>query len=149
MLMLKGSLQLGQVPQLAMNFDLMPVDFLARFIAFHASRYQPAHAVFNLHNPQPLSWEAYVASFREAGREFRMVSVADWQRQLGRVDRDNALFGVLGFYLNGFEEDIGDISLIGHANAEAGVRRMGADYPPKDPALLRKGCQYLKDIRFI
>lgn len=149
MLMLKGSLQLGQVPQLAMNFDLMPVDFLARFIAFHASRYQPAHAVFNLHNPQPLSWEAYVASFREAGREFRMVSVADWQRQLGRVDRDNALFGVLGFYLNGFEEDIGDISLIGHANAEAGVRRMGADYPAKDPALLRKGCQYLKDIRFI
>lgn len=149
MLMLKGSLQLGQVPQLAMNFDLMPVDFLARFIAFHASRYQPAHAVFNLHNPQPLSWEAYVASFREAGREFRMVSVADWQRQLGRIDRDNALFGVLGFYLNGFEEDIGDISLIGHANAEAGVRRMGADYPAKDPALLRKGCQYLKDIRFI
>ena len=149
MLMLKGSLQLGQVPRLAMNFDLMPVDFLARFIAFHASRYQPAQAVFNLHNPQPLSWEAYVASFREAGREFRMVSVADWQRQLGQVDRDNALFGVLGFYLNGFEEDIGDISLIGHANAAAGVRRMGADYPPKDPALLRKGCQYLKDIRFI
>ncbi|MCB2256473.1 amino acid adenylation domain-containing protein [Pseudomonas chlororaphis] len=149
MLMLKGSLQLGQVPQLAMNFDLMPVDFLARFIAFHASRYQPAHAVFNLHNPQPLNWEAYVASFREAGREFRMVSVADWQRQLGRVDHDNALFGVLGFYLNGFEEDIGDISLIGHANAEAGVRRMGADYPAKDRALLRKGCQYLKDIRFI
>ncbi|MGE7955709.1 amino acid adenylation domain-containing protein [Pseudomonas sp. NPDC089530] len=149
MLMLKGSLQLGQVPQLAMNFDLMPVDFLARFIAFHASRYQPAQAVFNLHNPRPLSWEAYVASFREAGREFRMVSVADWQRQLARVDRDNALFGVLGFYLNGFEEDIGDISRIGHANAEAGVRRMGADYPPKDPALLRKGCQYLQDIHFI
>jgi len=149
MLMLKGSLQLGQVPQLAMNFDLMPVDFLARFIAFHTSRHQPTHAVFNLHNPQPLSWDAYVASFRDAGREFRMVSVADWQRQLDRVDSQNALFGVLGFYLNGFEEDIGDISLIGHANARAGVRRMGTDYPSKDPALLRKGCDYLKEIHFI
>lgn len=149
MLMLKGSIQLGQVPEFALNFDLMPVDFLARFIAFHASRYQPEKAVFNLHNPEPLSWDDYVASFREAGREFSMVSVAHWQQQLNRVDSDNALFGVLGFYLNGFEEDIGDISMIGHANAQAGVRQMGAHYPEKTPALLRRGCDYLKEINFI
>ncbi|MHC8356459.1 amino acid adenylation domain-containing protein [Pseudomonas sp. LB3P81] len=149
MLMLKGSIQLGQVPEFALNFDLMPVDFLARFIAFHASRYSSEKAVFNLHNPEPLSWDDYVASFREAGREFSMVSVADWQQQLGRVDSDNALFGVLGFYLNGFEEDIGDISMIGHDNAQAGVRQMGAHYPEKSPALLRRGCDYLKEINFI
>ncbi|MHC8311794.1 amino acid adenylation domain-containing protein [Pseudomonas sp. GT1P32] len=149
MLMLKGSIQLGQVPEFALNFDLMPVDFLARFIAFHASRYSPEKAVFNLHNPEPLSWDDYVASFREAGREFSMVSVSDWQQQLGRVDSDNALFGVLGFYLNGFEEDIGDISMIGHDNAQAGVRQMGAHYPEKSPALLRRGCDYLKEINFI
>ncbi|MHB2245372.1 amino acid adenylation domain-containing protein [Pseudomonas fitomaticsae] len=149
MLMLKGSIQLGQVPAFALNFDLMPVDFLARFIAFHASRYSAERAVFNLHNPEPLSWDAYVASFRETGSEFSLVSVADWQQQLGRVDADNALFGVLGFYLNGFEEDIGDISLIGHANAEAGVQQMGAHYPEKSPALLRRGCDYLKEINFI
>ncbi|MHC8297230.1 amino acid adenylation domain-containing protein [Pseudomonas sp. LB3P58] len=149
MLMLKGSIQLGQVPEFALNFDLMPVDFLARFIAFHASRYSAEKAVFNLHNPEPLSWDNYVASFREAGRKFSMVSVADWQQQLGRVDSDNALFGVLGFYLNGFEEDIGDISMIGHANAQAGVRQMGAHYPEKSPALLRRGCDYLKEINFI
>lgn len=149
MLMLKGSIQLGQVPEFTLNFDLMPVDFLARFIAFHASRYSADKAVFNLHNPEPLSWDDYVASFREAGREFSMVSVADWQQQLGRVDSDNALFGVLGFYLNGFEEDIGDISMIGHDNAQAGVRQMGAHYPEKSPALLRRGCDYLKEINFI
>lgn len=149
MLMLKGSIQLGQVPAFALNFDLMPVDFLARFIAFHASRYSAQRAVFNLHNPEPLSWDAYVASFRETGSEFALVSVADWQQQLSRVDADNALFGVLGFYLNGFEEDIGDISLIGHANAEAGVRQMGAHYPQKSSALLRRGCDYLKEINFI
>ncbi|MFM9384101.1 amino acid adenylation domain-containing protein [Pseudomonas sp. UV AK001] len=149
MLMLKGSIQLGQVPAFALNFDLMPVDFLARFIAFHASRYSAERAVFNLHNPEPLSWDAYVASFRETGSEFALVSVADWQQQLGRVDADNALFGVLGFYLNGFEEDIGDISLIGHANAQAGVQQMGAHYPEKSPALLRRGCDYLKEINFI
>ncbi|MFJ2485075.1 non-ribosomal peptide synthetase [Pseudomonas sp. NPDC087639] len=149
MLMLKGSIQLGQVPAFALNFDLMPVDFLARFIAFHASRYSAQRSVFNLHNPEPLSWDAYVASFRDTGSEFSLVSVADWQQQLGRVDADNALFGVLGFYLNGFEEDIGDISLIGHANAEAGVQQMGAHYPEKSPALLRRGCDYLKEINFI
>ncbi|NBA97844.1 non-ribosomal peptide synthetase [Pseudomonas sp. R5(2019)] len=149
MLMLKGSLQLGQVPALKLNFDLMPVDFLARFIAFHSSCYQPRQAVFNLHNPEPLSWDGYVASFRELGHAFELVSVEAWQRQLQRVDNHNALFGVLGFYLDGFEEDIGDISRIDHDNALAGVLRMGERYPSKSPALLRKGCQYLKDIQFI
>jgi thioester reductase-like protein/amino acid adenylation domain-containing protein len=149
MLMLKGSMQLGQVPDFSMTFDLMPVDFLARFIGFHSSCYQPSRAVFNLHNPEPLSWTGYVDAFREAGREFEMVSVAHWQTQLNRVDSQNALFGVLGFYLDGFEEDIGDISTIAYQNALAGVQRMGERYPQKTPALLRKGCDYLKEIDFI
>jgi thioester reductase-like protein len=149
MLMLKGSLQLGQVPQFPINFDLMPVDFLARFIGFHASRYQQERAVFNLHNPEPLSWNSYVEAFREAGRDFELVSVEQWQAQLGRVDSQNALFGVLGFYLDGFEEDIGDISMIEYQNTQSGVCCMGEQYPQKTPALLRKGCDYLKEIDFI
>ncbi len=149
MLMLKGSLQLGQLPRLDIDFDLMPVDFLARFIAFHASRHQPQACVFNLHNPQPLRWERYLDAFREQGHTFEVVEVADWQRQLGKVGRDNALFDVLGFYLDGFEEDIGDISCIAHRNARAGVENMGEHYPAKTPALLQRGCQYLSDIGFI
>ncbi|MEA9996826.1 non-ribosomal peptide synthetase [Pseudomonas sp. 10B1] len=149
MLMLKGSIQLGQVPEFAMNFDLMPVDFLARFIGFQAGRYQPNHAIFNLHNPEPLSWSRYVAAFRAAGRDFQMVGVAQWQQQLRRVDSQNALFGVLGFYLGGFEEDIGDISTIKYENAQAGIQEMGERYPLKTDALLRKGCDYLKEIDFI
>lgn len=149
MLMLKGSLQLGQVPDFAINFDLMPVDFLARFIGFHASRYQAGRSVFNLHNPEPLSWDSYVQAFRDAGREFELVSVAQWQTQLDRVDSQNALFGVLGFYLDGFQEDIGDISMIEYRNALAGIQQMGEHYPSKTPALLSKGCAYLKEIDFI
>ena len=68
---------------------------------------------------------------------------------MARVDSDNALYDVLGFYLDGFEEDIGDISGIAHDNARAGVQRMGARYPSKDPALLSRGCRYLADIGFI
>lgn len=149
MLMLKGSLQLGVVPTLELNFDLMPVDFLARFIAYHSSRHQPDEAVFNLHNPEPLSWAAYVESFRQAGYGFRWVSIEQWQSRLKEVDSRNALYGVLGFYLDGFEEDIGDISCIAHSNAAAGVRRMGTHYPSKTPTLLSTGCEYLKAIHFI
>lgn len=149
MLMLKGSLQLGQVPALDMQFDLMPVDFLARFIAFHSSRHRAERAVFNLHNPEPLHWEGYVAAFHKCGRVFELVSVAQWQRELRRVDRDNALFDVLGFYLEGFEEDIGDTSLIDHDNAREGIRCMGECYPEKSSTLLERGCRYLREIRFI
>jgi amino acid adenylation domain-containing protein/thioester reductase-like protein len=149
MLMLKGSLQLGLMPRLGLNFDLMPVDFLARFVAFHSGRCSAGGNVFNLHNPQPLSWESYVDAFRQAGHGFEWVSMAHWQRHLHTVDSHNALFGVLGFYLNGVEEDIGDTSMIGHDNARRGVEQMGAHYPEKSPALLRKGCEYLKSIGFL
>ena len=149
MLMLKGSLQLGLVPCLKLNFDLMPVDFLARFIAFHSGRCGDGGTVFNLHNPRPLSWETYVDAFRQAGHAFELVSVAHWQRHLHTVDSRNALFGVLGFYLNGVGEDIGDTSMIRHDNAQRGVEQMGTHYPEKNPALLRKGCEYLKSIGFL
>ncbi|MFV3016273.1 thioester reductase domain-containing protein, partial [Pseudomonas sp. KHB2.9] len=149
MLMLKGSLQLGLVPRLAVNFDLMPVDFFARFIAFHCARFATGRSVYNLHNPQPLSWEQYLDAFRDAGYTFERVSVAQWQRQLRTVGRENALFGVLGFYLDGLGEDIGDTSMIRHDNARRGVEEMGKPYPEKSPALLGKGCDYLKAIGFL
>ncbi|NIF26375.1 non-ribosomal peptide synthetase [Pantoea sp. Tr-811] len=149
MLMLKGSLQLKEVPQLSLNFDLMPVDFLARFIGFHASRHISTRAVFNLHNPQPLSWDSYVEAFRPMGHDFKWVPISHWQRRLSTIESDNALFGVVGFYLNGFEEDIGDISMIEHGNARHGIDIMGEEYPAKSPTLLRLGCEFLKEIDFI
>ncbi|AZF24331.1 amino acid adenylation domain-containing protein [Pseudomonas sp. R2-60-08W] len=149
MLMLKGSLQLGRVPRMEGNFDLMPVDFLARFIAFHSARFVPGRNVFNLHNPQPLSWDQYLNAFSQAGHTFERVSLQHWQRALRTVRHDNALFGVLGFYLDGLGEDIGDTSMIHYSNAQWGLEQMGTQYPPKSPALLRKGCDYLRAIGFL
>lgn len=149
MLMLKGSLQLGLVPELDMNFDLVPVDFFARFIAFHSGEFHAAANVFNLHNPQPLSWAQYLDAFGHMGCTFERVSLADWQHALRSVSPDNALFGVLGFYLDNLAEDIGDTSMIRHDNARQGVHRMGEQYPEKDPSLLSKGCNYLRAIGFL
>jgi len=149
MLMLKGSLQLGLAPSLEVNFDLMPVDFLARFVAFHCGQFAARRNVFNLHNPQPLSWDHYLDAFSQAGHLFERVSVAQWQKMLPTVGPDNALFGVLGFYLDDLAEDISDVSMICHDNARQGVAAMGEQYPRKDPALLRKGCDHLKAIGFL
>lgn len=149
MLMLKGSLQLGLVPRLEVNFDLMPVDFFARFLARHCTHFAAGRSVYNLHNPQPLSWEQYLDAFSDAGYTFDRVSVAQWQRRLRTVGRENALFGVLGFYLDGLGEDIGDTSMIRHDNARRGVEEMGTTYPEKSPVLLGKGCDYLKAIGFL
>lgn len=149
MLMLKGSLQLGLVPQLEANFDLMPVDFFARFVAFHCGEFEAGRSVFNLHNPQPLSWDRYLDAFSQTGYAFERVSIEHWQQALRSVSRENALFGVLGFYLDGPGEDIGDTSMIHHDSARQGVARMGVQYPEKSPLLLRKGCDYLKTIGFL
>ena len=149
MLMLKGSLQLGVLPRLELNFDLMPVDFLSRFIAVHCASFQAHDNVFNLHNPQPLSWEHYLDAFSGAGYPFERVDIKQWQQALRAVGQDNALFGVLGFYLDHLDDDIGDTSMILHDNARRGVQKMGEQYPEKDATLLSKGCNYLKAISFL
>ncbi|WP_198432205.1 thioester reductase domain-containing protein, partial [Pseudomonas tolaasii] len=149
MLMLKGSLQLGLLPRLSVSFDLMPVDFFARFIAFHSSHFAAGRNVFNLHNPQPLSWDDYLDAFHQAGHRFERVSIAQWQQALRAVEPDNALFGVLGFYLDELAEDFSDTSMICHENARQCVAAMGEQYPQKSPALLRKGCDHLKAIGFL
>ncbi|NVZ23831.1 non-ribosomal peptide synthetase [Pseudomonas costantinii] len=149
MLMFKGSLQLGLAPRLEVNFDLMPVDFFARFVAFHCGQFTIGRNVFNLHNPQPLSWDHYLDAFSQAGHRFERVSVAHWQKELRTVGPDNALFGVLGFYLDDLTEDISDTSMICHDNARQGVKAMGEQYPEKSPALLRKGYDHLKATGFL
>ncbi|MEX5559764.1 amino acid adenylation domain-containing protein [Pseudomonas rhodesiae] len=149
MLMLKGSLQLGLLPRLELDFDLMPVDFLARFIAFHCMSFHANSCVFNLHNPQPLSWERYLDELSRVGGGFERVCVAQWQQALRTVSQDNAMFGVLGFYLDRLDDDIGDTKMIVHDNARRGVEQMGEHYPEKDPALLNKGFEYLKAIGFL
>jgi hypothetical protein len=97
--------------------------------------------------PRTADWGNYVA-FREAGREFSWSVSPTGNSNWAGSTATTRCSGV-GFYLNGFEEDIGDISMIGHDNAKAGVRQMGARYPEKSPALLRRGCDYLKEINFI
>ncbi len=149
MLMLKGSLQLGMLPRLDLNFDLMPVDFLARFIAYHCTRFEADRSVFNLHNPQPLSWDHYLDAFSRAGHRFERVSTARWQQALRTAGQDNALFGVIGFYLDRLDEDIGDTLMIRHDNAQHGVQLMGEQYPEKNAVLLSRGCNYLKTIGFL
>ncbi|KAF1012105.1 MAG: hypothetical protein GAK32_00406 [Pseudomonas fluorescens] len=75
--------------------------------------------------------------------------MSEWQHHLQQVDRDNALFDVLGFYLDGAEGDIGDTSKISHENARRGVARMDTCYPAKDAQLLRMGCDYLTATGFL
>ncbi|WP_395609782.1 amino acid adenylation domain-containing protein [Pseudomonas sp. B22129] len=149
MLMLKGSLQLGMVPSLKANFDLMPVDFFARFVAFQCSHFAVGRNIFNLHNPHPLSWDDYLDAFHQAGHCFQRVSVEHWQKALRTVGPDNAMFGVVGFYLNDLAEDIGDTAMICHENARRAVEAMGEQYPQQSPALLLKGCEHLKAIGFL
>ncbi|MHD0215545.1 hypothetical protein ACQZEU_12490, partial [Corynebacterium diphtheriae] len=107
------SLQLGRVPRLGLNFDLMPVDFLARFIAFHSGNYVAERSVFNLHNPQPLRWETYVESFRQAGHAFELVSVADWQHHLREVGRENAFSVCSGSTSMGWSLQLGRVPRLG------------------------------------
>jgi amino acid adenylation domain-containing protein/thioester reductase-like protein len=149
MLMIKGCLQLGIFPSWNMQFDIMPVNFLAEAIARILADRKTYNQILNLHNPKPLLWLDYIDSFRKLGFDYKVVDPETWRSSIVDVNDNNALFSVLGFYLDEISEDIDDVSIINYSRTAKILSDHGLEYPDKDLRLLETGNKYLIDSSFI
>nr|WP_255539582.1 non-ribosomal peptide synthetase [Polynucleobacter sp. JS-Safj-400b-B2] len=148
LLLIKGSLQLGIIPDWAMNFDVSPVDWLAEAI-ITLSVSKTNLDVFNLHNPKKLSWVDYVSTLKKFGCKFDFVASSMWQKRLLEIDESNALFDVISFYLDEKNEDIGDMSHIHSSHTESELLKLDIKYPEKNSELLFTHFNFLVDSGFL
>jgi len=149
LLLLKGSAQMGIAPDWELNFDLCPVDFIAKGMVINSLDKEKHAPVLHFHNPNPLTWKEYVGRLNHHNIPIRFIPDAEWRKKLLLLDESNALYQVVSFYLDENNEDIGDISNIDHALTLARIAQSGMQYPEKDHALVDANLGFLISSGFI
>lgn len=149
LLLLKGSAQMGVAPNWELQFDLCPVDFIAKGIVEGSLDKTKHTPVLHFHNPKPLTWKEYVGRLNHHGIPIKFIQDKEWRKLLLKIDESNALFQVVSFYLDENSEDIGDISRISFEKTLDRLKQSGMDYPDKDHNLLDANLSYLISSGFI
>jgi amino acid adenylation domain-containing protein/thioester reductase-like protein len=75
-------LALNCVPELDLNADVVPVDYVSGAIVALSRQPESFGKVFHLANPSPLPFPQVVAWLRQRGYPVRQVSFAEWQAEL-------------------------------------------------------------------
>ncbi len=149
LLLLKGAAQMGVAPDWDLQFDLCPVDFIAKGLIEGSLDKEKHTPVLHFHNPKPLTWKQYVGRLNEHGIIIKFIPDDKWRSILLTLDQSNALYQVVSFYLDEKSEDIGDISSIDYENTLNRLLQSGLDYPEKNNALIDVNLGYLISSGFI
>jgi len=149
LLLLKGSAQMGVAPDWDLQFDLCPVDFIAKGLVEGSLDKTKHTPVLHFHNPKPLTWKQYVGRLNDHGIAISFIPDGEWRNMLLTLDETNALYQVVSFYLDETSEDIGDISNIDYEKTLNRLKQSGMDYPEKNHKLVDANLGYLISSGFI
>jgi amino acid adenylation domain-containing protein/thioester reductase-like protein len=95
---LQGSLQLGCAPEMALEVELSPVDYVSRALVHLSLQPGSRGKTFHLINPQPVPWDQLLAWLGELGAPLARLPWADWLEELHRAAKhstNNALYPML------------------------------------------------------
>jgi phthiocerol/phenolphthiocerol synthesis type-I polyketide synthase E len=88
---LKGCVQMGAAPDLALPFDPVPADWLAR-ATVHLSRQRASlDRAFHFFHPAPIPWREVFRFARTQGWPLELLPGAEWDRRLSESLESNAL----------------------------------------------------------
>jgi thioester reductase-like protein len=94
---LRGSLQLGAVPEMELEIEMSPVDFVSRALVHLSLEEGAAGRVYHLVN-RPTRWSDLLDWIDLSGEPLSRLPLAGWQEELRRAaesSSDNALFPLL------------------------------------------------------
>ncbi len=147
---LKGCIQLGSAPDIPMEIDLTPVDFVCSAIHHLSQKKTSLGKVFHLINPHRIAIRQLVEWIRASGYEVRLVSYEKWREELTHLppDRsDNALYPLLPFFMERSEAQLRSPK-IDSSNADHGLGA-ALTCPPVDTRLLDVYFSYLVSSGFL
>jgi thioester reductase-like protein len=144
---IRGCVQVGAVPDMALQVDMTPVDYVSAALVRLSQRPASLGGIFHLINPRLRPWTEVVAWLRAYGYPLRQMPYNEWRQELLRHDdftAENALFG-LSPLLGQVPED-GTLAIpevhFDACNAAAGLAGSGLACPPLDGRLLQTYFAY-------
>jgi thioester reductase-like protein len=95
--LMKGCLELGMVPDIPWELDLVPVDYVANAVTALAWQPDSLGRNFHLHHPHPLLLKDYIARLAEIGASFEIVSMQKWLDCI-QSNPSNPLYDMSAFF---------------------------------------------------
>jgi amino acid adenylation domain-containing protein/thioester reductase-like protein len=154
LMLLKGCIQLQVAPKWEMALDMLPVDTLSKIIidtALHSNQYG---TVFNLINPNKLSWTHLIQYINQRGYSVSLIDPILWKEEhLKFINKDNALYSLYPLYINTPQGDwmkgLSTISNANNYNTSKAFDEMGQLAPTINTSLLDTYFGYLERQGFL
>lgn len=90
-LIVKGLIQLGYGPELELNMNLAPVDYIVQAIRYLSEQPESINKTFHLFSSHVLSMNELVLKINEIGYPVASISYPQWQAKLLNMSPENAL----------------------------------------------------------
>ena len=100
---IKGSIQMKYLPEIDLDLDLIPVDYVSQNIVALSTHNDPNNQTFHLNHPQPIPWNQVVELVRDAGYSVEPLALKQWLEKLKTLVRSNPtnpLYPLIPFLLN-------------------------------------------------
>jgi thioester reductase-like protein len=145
---LKGSLQLGEVPDLDMYVDVMPIDYVSRALVHISQQPEALGRIFHFANQRTAHLRQVYNWLRDMGYDLRVVPWEEWRATAINVDQSNALFSIAP--LNREEPYHQELNpRIDCTNTAEVLAGSGIECPPVSADLLQTIVRYLVESGFM
>jgi myxalamid-type nonribosomal peptide synthetase MxaA len=151
----KACVQLGIVPDLEAEVEMVPVDYVSRAIVHLSRQSGSVGKAFNLVNPHTVPLSELIAWIRSIGYRLEVLPHAEWQARTFEAARhapENALYPIAHLVservadeLTSLREEMRSLRLprFDCRNALAGLAGTSIACPAVDPPLLARSFAYL------
>ena len=100
---IKGSLQMGYMPEIELELDLTPVDYVSQNLVAISRQNKTNDTTFHLNHCHPLPWNQLVKFTQDFGYSVRSLPLEQWLEKLKltvRTEPTNPLYPLIPFLLN-------------------------------------------------
>jgi thioester reductase-like protein len=144
-----GCIQLGSAPEGNASFDIAPVDYVSRAIAYLSRQKESLGKAFHVVNPHPLHSSLLIDSIRSLGYPIQQIPYDQWRTELLNIARrspEHPLYPLVPFFpARESHEQTSNSGMLKFdcQNTLAGLAGTSIVCPPADDELLRTYFSYL------
>ncbi len=148
LMFIKGCIELGVGPDSHFLIEMTPVDIVSESIVKLATQENDKDfSVYNLHNPNYISWEEYAGILNNKGYAFSLIDSVAWiNDHLAHINSEHTLFPLKNYYMTNNVRLNSRLEDVPYIEVKKLLNDFGIVYP-MDYALINHA--YLKQLQEI
>ncbi len=145
LLLMKSCIQMHAAPDWPGHFEMTPVNTLSQIIIALSLQDYPTMQIYNLANPQQISWQDYFSIIRNYGFPLKFTSAPNWcDNHLAKTDINNALAPFRDDYIKSeMIRSCGPDTKFASTNTQQQLQALGLQFPSDYTKLLTRYLDYL------